>query len=144
LLYLWFNSPYPHKIFCYRAYFNESPVEVVKEQDKEFNKLATDAIIPSMPGHVVQAFTLLKSSTEAQVCAKACVNILHYSFGEIRYLSPNLVEPPPWRPWAVLQAHWQSAKEIFLCIIEDYYIFFDKYLCTMRVTQAPKRFRLFH
>ncbi|PWZ03929.1 hypothetical protein Zm00014a_002873 [Zea mays] len=49
-----------------RAYFNESPVEVVKEQDKEFNKLATDAIIPSMPGHVVQAFTLLKSSTEAQ------------------------------------------------------------------------------
>jgi len=49
-----------------RAYFNESPVEVVKEQDKEFNKLATDAMIPSMPGHVVQAFTLLKSSTEAQ------------------------------------------------------------------------------
>ncbi|KAL5667478.1 hypothetical protein ACJX0J_019699, partial [Zea mays] len=48
------------------AYFNESPVEVVKEQDKEFNKLATDAMIPSMPGHVVQAFTLLKSSTEAQ------------------------------------------------------------------------------
>ncbi|CAL4997043.1 unnamed protein product [Urochloa decumbens] len=49
-----------------RAYFNESPVEVVKEQDKELNKLATDAIIPSMPGHVVQAFTLLKSSPEAQ------------------------------------------------------------------------------
>lgn len=48
------------------AYFNESPVEVVKEQDKELNKLATDAIIPSMPGHVVQAFTLLKSSPEAQ------------------------------------------------------------------------------
>ncbi|EES13447.1 uncharacterized protein LOC8084995 [Sorghum bicolor] len=49
-----------------RAYFNETPVEVVKEQDKEFNKQATDAIIPSMPGHVVQAFTLLKSSPEAQ------------------------------------------------------------------------------
>ncbi|CAO2205937.1 unnamed protein product [Urochloa humidicola] len=49
-----------------RAYFNESPVEVVKEHDKELNKLATDAIIPSMPGHVVQAFTLLKSSPEAQ------------------------------------------------------------------------------
>ncbi|XP_062196312.1 uncharacterized protein LOC133899342 [Phragmites australis] len=51
-----------------RIYFNESPVEVVKEQDKEvdINKLATDAIIPSMPGHVVQAFTLLKSSPEAQ------------------------------------------------------------------------------
>ncbi|RLM61791.1 uncharacterized protein C2845_PM14G04180 [Panicum miliaceum] len=49
-----------------RAYFNESPVEVVKEQDKELNKLTTDAIIPSMPGHVVQAFTLLKSSPEAQ------------------------------------------------------------------------------
>ncbi|XP_066352281.1 uncharacterized protein [Miscanthus floridulus] len=49
-----------------RAYFNESPMEVVKEQDKEFNKQATDAIIPSMPGHVVQAFTLLKSSPEAQ------------------------------------------------------------------------------
>jgi hypothetical protein len=46
-------------------------VEVVKEQDKEFNKQATDAIIPSMPGHVVQAFTLLKSSPEAQVCAMA-------------------------------------------------------------------------
>ena len=54
--------------FFSRAYFNESPVEVVKEQDKEINKLATDAIIPSMPGHVVQAFTLLKSSPEAQVC----------------------------------------------------------------------------
>jgi len=52
--------------FFSRAYFNESPVEVVKEQDKEINKLATDAIIPSMPGHVVQAFTLLKSSPEAQ------------------------------------------------------------------------------
>jgi len=63
-------------------------VEVVKEQDKEFNKQATDAIIPSMPGHVVQAFTLLKSSPEAQVCAMAPVNILHYSFGEINYLSP--------------------------------------------------------
>uniref|UniRef100_A0A0A9HDQ2 Uncharacterized protein n=1 Tax=Arundo donax TaxID=35708 RepID=A0A0A9HDQ2_ARUDO len=49
-----------------RVYFNEAPVEVVKEQDKELNKLATDAIIPSMPGHVVQAFTLLKSSPEAQ------------------------------------------------------------------------------
>ncbi|CAL5008088.1 unnamed protein product [Urochloa decumbens] len=49
-----------------RAYFNESPVEVVKGHDKELNKLATDAIIPSMPGHVVQAFTLLKSSPEAQ------------------------------------------------------------------------------
>ncbi|CAO2187203.1 unnamed protein product [Urochloa humidicola] len=49
-----------------RAYFNESPIKVVKEQDKELNKLATDAIIPSMPGHVVQAFTLLKSSPEAQ------------------------------------------------------------------------------
>jgi hypothetical protein len=49
-----------------RSYFNESPVEVVKEQDKELNKLTTDAIIPSMPGHVVQAFTLLKSSPEAQ------------------------------------------------------------------------------
>jgi len=81
-------SPYPHRIICYRAYFNESPVEVVKEQDKEFNKQATDAIIPSMPGHVVQAFTLLKSSPEAQVCAMAPVNILHYSFGEINYSSP--------------------------------------------------------
>ena len=40
----------------------------VKEQDKELNKLTADAIIPSMPGHVVQAFTLLKSSPEAQVC----------------------------------------------------------------------------
>ncbi|KAL6659397.1 hypothetical protein ACP70R_003437 [Stipagrostis hirtigluma subsp. patula] len=49
-----------------RAYFNEAPVEVVKEQDKELNKLAADAIIPSMPGHVLQAFTLLKSSPEAQ------------------------------------------------------------------------------
>ncbi|KAF8662437.1 hypothetical protein HU200_056022 [Digitaria exilis] len=49
-----------------RAYFNESPVEVVKEQDTDLDKLATDAIIPSMPGHVVQAFTLLKSSPEAQ------------------------------------------------------------------------------
>ncbi|KAL6843087.1 hypothetical protein ACP4OV_026800 [Aristida adscensionis] len=49
-----------------RAYFNEAPVGVVKEQDKELNKLAADAIIPSMPGHVLQAFTLLKSSPEAQ------------------------------------------------------------------------------
>ncbi|OEL29386.1 hypothetical protein BAE44_0009595 [Dichanthelium oligosanthes] len=49
-----------------RAYFIETPVEVVKEQDTDLNKLATDAIIPSMPGHVVQAFTLLKSSPEAQ------------------------------------------------------------------------------
>lgn len=61
-------SPYPNNVIYNRAYFNESPVEVVKEQDKEINKLATDAIIPSMPGHVVQAFTLLKSSPEAQVC----------------------------------------------------------------------------
>ncbi|XP_062190912.1 uncharacterized protein LOC133894766 [Phragmites australis] len=49
-----------------RVYFNEVPVEIVKEQDKELNKLAADAIIPSMPGHVVQAFTFLKSSPEAQ------------------------------------------------------------------------------
>ncbi|KAK3121146.1 hypothetical protein QOZ80_8BG0646920 [Eleusine coracana subsp. coracana] len=49
-----------------RGYFNEAPVEVVKAQDKELNKLAADAIIPAMPGHVVQAFTLLKSSPEAQ------------------------------------------------------------------------------
>ncbi|CAL5010529.1 unnamed protein product [Urochloa decumbens] len=55
-----------------RAYFNESPVEVVKGQDKELNKLATDAIIPSMPGHVVQAFTLLKSSPEAQSLVCSC------------------------------------------------------------------------
>ncbi|TVU43049.1 hypothetical protein EJB05_09485 [Eragrostis curvula] len=49
-----------------RGYFNEAPVDVVKGQDKELNKLAADAIIPAMPGHVVQAFTLLKSSPEAQ------------------------------------------------------------------------------
>lgn len=49
-----------------RVYFNETPIEIVKEQDKELNKLGVDAIIPAMPGHVVQAFTLLKSSSEAQ------------------------------------------------------------------------------
>uniref|UniRef100_J3MQW3 Uncharacterized protein n=2 Tax=Oryza brachyantha TaxID=4533 RepID=J3MQW3_ORYBR len=49
-----------------RVYFNEAPVEVVKEQDKDLSKLGADAIIPAMPGHVVQAFTLLKSSPEAQ------------------------------------------------------------------------------
>ncbi|KAJ1267538.1 hypothetical protein BS78_07G064200 [Paspalum vaginatum] len=57
-----------------RAYFNESPVEVVKEQDKKVNKQATDAIIPSMPGHVVQAFTLLKSSPEAQSVVASLVS----------------------------------------------------------------------
>ncbi|WVZ94817.1 hypothetical protein U9M48_040661 [Paspalum notatum var. saurae] len=57
-----------------RAYFNESPVEVVKAQDKEINKQATDAIIPSMPGHVVQAFTLLKSSPEAQSVVTSLVS----------------------------------------------------------------------
>ncbi|KQJ95148.1 hypothetical protein BRADI_3g15430v3 [Brachypodium distachyon] len=51
-----------------RVYFNETPIEIVKEQDKELNKLGVDAIIPAMPGHVVQAFTLLKSSSEAQRC----------------------------------------------------------------------------
>ncbi|KAF0897722.1 hypothetical protein E2562_000436 [Oryza meyeriana var. granulata] len=49
-----------------RVYFSEAPVEVVKEQDKDLGKLGADAIIPAMPGHVVQAFTLLKSSPEAQ------------------------------------------------------------------------------
>uniref|UniRef100_A0A0D9X506 Uncharacterized protein n=1 Tax=Leersia perrieri TaxID=77586 RepID=A0A0D9X506_9ORYZ len=49
-----------------RVYFSEAPVEVVKEQDKDLSKLGADAIIPAMPGHVVQAFSLLKSSPEAQ------------------------------------------------------------------------------
>uniref|UniRef100_A0A0E0LRX3 Uncharacterized protein n=1 Tax=Oryza punctata TaxID=4537 RepID=A0A0E0LRX3_ORYPU len=49
-----------------RVYFSEAPIEVVKEQDKDLTKLGADAIIPAMPGHVVQAFTLLKSSPEAQ------------------------------------------------------------------------------
>lgn len=69
MLSIWFGCINPVLInYFSRAYFNESPVEVVKEQDTDLNKLATDAIIPSMPGHVVQAFTLLKSSPEAQVC----------------------------------------------------------------------------
>ncbi|KAF7097051.1 hypothetical protein CFC21_098913 [Triticum aestivum] len=49
-----------------RVYFKETPVEVVKEHDQELSKLGADALIPAMPGHVVQAFTLLKSSPEAQ------------------------------------------------------------------------------
>ncbi|KAL5232111.1 hypothetical protein ABZP36_030887 [Zizania latifolia] len=49
-----------------RVYFSEAPVEVVKEYDKELSKQGVDAIIPAMPGHVMQAFTLLKSSPEAQ------------------------------------------------------------------------------
>jgi hypothetical protein len=49
-----------------RVYFPETPVQVVKEHDRELNKLGADALIPAMPGHVVQAFTLLKSSSEAQ------------------------------------------------------------------------------
>lgn len=49
-----------------RVYFSEAPIEVVKEQDKDLSKLGADAIIPAMPGHVMQAFTLLKSSPEAQ------------------------------------------------------------------------------
>ena len=57
-----------HKIIVCRVYFPETPVQVVKEHDQELNKLGADALIPAMPGHVVQAFTLLKSSSEAQVC----------------------------------------------------------------------------
>ncbi|KAG8086902.1 hypothetical protein GUJ93_ZPchr0010g7293 [Zizania palustris] len=49
-----------------RVYFSEAPVEVVKEDDKDLSKQGVDAIIPAMPGHVMQAFTLLKSSPEAQ------------------------------------------------------------------------------
>ncbi|KAM0835525.1 hypothetical protein ACQ4PT_062875 [Festuca glaucescens] len=49
-----------------RVYFSETPVQVVKEHDQELNKLGASALIPAMPGHVVQAFTLLKSSSEAQ------------------------------------------------------------------------------
>ncbi|KAL5220486.1 hypothetical protein ABZP36_025199 [Zizania latifolia] len=49
-----------------RVYFSEAPVEVVKEKDKELSNWRADAIIPAMPGHVVQTFTLLKSSPEAQ------------------------------------------------------------------------------
>uniref|UniRef100_A0ACD6A345 Uncharacterized protein n=1 Tax=Avena sativa TaxID=4498 RepID=A0ACD6A345_AVESA len=49
-----------------RVYFPETPAQVVKEHDQELNKLGADALIPAMPGHVVQAFTLLKSSSEAQ------------------------------------------------------------------------------
>ncbi|KAG8046653.1 hypothetical protein GUJ93_ZPchr0008g12045 [Zizania palustris] len=49
-----------------RVYFSESPVEVVKENGKELSNWGADAIIPGVPGHVVQAFTLLKSSPEAQ------------------------------------------------------------------------------
>jgi hypothetical protein len=51
-----------------RVYFPETPVQAVKEHDRELNKLGADALIPAMPGHVLQAFTLLKSSSEAQVC----------------------------------------------------------------------------
>jgi ATP-dependent protease HslVU (ClpYQ) peptidase subunit len=57
-------------------------VEVVKGQAKELNKLAADAIIPAMPGHVVQAFTLLKSSPEAQVCNRVvllCLSLIRFS-----------------------------------------------------------------
>ncbi|EMS62049.1 hypothetical protein TRIUR3_22897 [Triticum urartu] len=52
---------------CSLVYFKETPVEVVKEHDQELSKLGADALIPAMPGHVVQAFTLLKSSPEAQL-----------------------------------------------------------------------------
>uniref|UniRef100_A0A0D9X505 Uncharacterized protein n=1 Tax=Leersia perrieri TaxID=77586 RepID=A0A0D9X505_9ORYZ len=37
-----------------RVYFSEAPVEVVKEQDKDLSKLGADAIIPAMPGHLVE------------------------------------------------------------------------------------------
>uniref|UniRef100_A0A3B6TNN9 Uncharacterized protein n=1 Tax=Triticum aestivum TaxID=4565 RepID=A0A3B6TNN9_WHEAT len=56
----------PYKMIVCRVYFKETPVEVVKEHDQELSKLGADALIPAMPGHVVQAFTLLKSSPEAQ------------------------------------------------------------------------------
>jgi hypothetical protein len=56
------------KLVVCRVYFSETPVQAVKEHDQELNKLGADALIPAMPGHVVQAFTLLKSSSEAQVC----------------------------------------------------------------------------
>jgi hypothetical protein len=62
----YFNSSY--KMVVCRVYFPETPVQAVKEHDRELNKLEADALIPAMPGHVLQAFTLLKSSSEAQVC----------------------------------------------------------------------------
>lgn len=67
----------------------------MKEQDKDLSKLGADAIIPAMPGHVMQAFTLLKSSPEAQVCIillYCCFNqspsavIMIISISELGYL----------------------------------------------------------
>ncbi|VAI78178.1 unnamed protein product [Triticum turgidum subsp. durum] len=66
IMLLYPNVLKPYKMIVCRVYFKETPVEVVKEHDQELSKLGADALIPAMPGHVVQAFTLLKSSPEAQ------------------------------------------------------------------------------
>jgi hypothetical protein len=71
------------KMVVCRVYFSETPVQAVKEHDQELNKLGADALIPAMPGHVVQAFTLLKSSSEAQVCNCNTSLLLWLTFSQL-------------------------------------------------------------
>lgn len=78
----------PYKMIVCRVYFKETPVEVVKEHDQELSKLGADALIPAMLGHVVQAFTLLKSSPEAQVCnCIALITCYYHPYGLHCYFS---------------------------------------------------------